>query len=54
MQINLDVPEINSSAIILAKRHGLTEVFGCARMYYGTAPKVDWNKIFGITTFELG
>ena len=54
MQINLDVPEINTSAMGLAKRHGLTEVFGCARMYYGDVPNIDWNKIFGITTFELG
>ena len=54
MQINLDVPEINTSAMGLAKRHGLSEVFGCARMYYGEAPNIDWNKIFGITTFELG
>ena len=52
--INLDVPEINTSAMGLAERHGLTEVFGCARMYYGDAPKIDWNKIYGITTFELG
>ena len=52
--INLDVPEINAAAMGLAERHGLTEVFGCARMYHGKAPRIDWNKIFGVTTFELG
>lgn len=52
--IYLDVPENNVSALQLAKRHQLTEVFGCARMYHGQAPQVPWNNIFGITTFELG
>ena len=52
--INLDVPENNAAAMGLAERHGMSEVFGCARMYYGEAPHIDWNKVFGITTFELG
>jgi hypothetical protein len=30
------------------------EVFGCARMYYGPIPDMPWDRIFGITTFELG
>lgn len=50
----LDVPEINIPAMNLAARNDMKEVFGCARMYYGTAPVVDWDGIFGITTFELG
>lgn len=50
----LDVPENNPAALALAARHGLAEVFGCARMYHGTAPALPWAGIFGVTTFELG
>lgn len=54
MNVYLDVPENNQAALDLASRHGLTEVFGCARMYYGEPTPMDWSRIFGITTFELG
>lgn len=50
----LDTPENNPAAIDLAKRHGMKEVFGCARMYCGSAPNLPWDRIFGVTTFELG
>jgi hypothetical protein len=50
----LDTPENNPEAIALAARHGMTEVFGCARMYNGPAPQLPWDRIYGITTFELG
>jgi GNAT superfamily N-acetyltransferase len=50
----IDVPENNPQAMALAQRHGLREVFGCARMYYGPAPLLPFNEIFGVTTFELG
>ncbi|MAS95871.1 MAG: GNAT family N-acetyltransferase [Verrucomicrobiales bacterium] len=50
----LDIPENNPEAVALADRHGMKEVFGCARMYYGAAPELPWDKIFGISTFELG
>lgn len=52
--IFLDTPENNPAALALAQRHGLTEVFGCARMVYGTAPDLPWSRIYGVTTFELG
>jgi len=52
--IFLDAPENNPAAMALAARHGLTEVFGCARMYYGPAPVLPAVEIFGVTTFELG
>jgi len=29
-------------------------VFECARMYYGKPPVVELDKIFGLTTFEVG
>jgi hypothetical protein len=52
--IFIDVPENNPEAMALAQRHGLREVFGCARMYYGPAPLLPFNEIYGVTTFELG
>jgi GNAT superfamily N-acetyltransferase len=50
----LDVPENNPQAMALARRHGLSEVFGCARMYYGPPPALPHGEIYGVTTFELG
>lgn len=50
----LDVPEINDGAMALVRQNGMNEVFGCARMYYGQAPDLPWDRIFGITSFELG
>jgi hypothetical protein len=52
--IYLDIPELNKDAVKLAKIYGMKEMFGCARMYHGKAPKLPYDKIFGITTFELG
>lgn len=52
--IFLDIPENNPSAVALAEKHGMNEVFGCARMYAGTAPPLPWEQIYGVTTFELG
>ncbi len=52
--IYLDVPENNPAAMALARRHGLREVFGCARMYHGPAPVLPEHEVYGITSFELG
>jgi GNAT superfamily N-acetyltransferase len=52
--IFLDVPEINRDAVALAERYGMKEVFGCARMVLGQAPRLPDDEIFGVTTFELG
>jgi GNAT superfamily N-acetyltransferase len=52
--IFLDVPENNPAALVLAARHDMFEVFGCARMYHGPAPELPWGNIYGVTTFELG
>jgi GNAT superfamily N-acetyltransferase len=52
--IFLDVPEKNAAALALAQRHGMQEVFGCARMYLGRPPSLPWSRIFGVTSFELG
>lgn len=50
----LDVPEINRAAVELAERHGMTVAFETARMYAGTAAKLPIERVFGVTTFELG
>lgn len=50
----LDVPENNPAAVDLARRHAMTEVFGCARMYLGPVPELAHQRIYGVTTFELG
>ena len=50
----LDAPENNTAAIELVHQHGMTEVFGCARMYLGPPPALAHERVFGVTTFELG
>jgi GNAT superfamily N-acetyltransferase len=50
----IDIPTINNDAVALVKKYNTTSVFECARMYFGGAPKIEMNKVFGITTFELG
>jgi len=50
----LDVPENNNDAVHLAKSLGMTVVFATARMYQKGLPNICNEKIFGITTFELG
>lgn len=52
--IFLDIPENNPEAVALAARHGLTECFGCARMVMGPPHRIPWERIYGVTTFELG
>lgn len=50
----LDIPENNPAAVEFVRQHQMTEVFGCARMYLGPAPVLAHERIFGVTTFELG
>ena len=52
--VYLDIPVINQAAVELTKAFNTTYVFECARMYYGKPPEIAVDKIFGITTFELG
>ncbi|MEA4917504.1 GNAT family N-acetyltransferase [Proteiniphilum sp.] len=53
-KIYLDIPEVNHAAIQLAENRGMKKVFGTARMYTKYQPDIDLNKVFGVTTFELG
>ena len=50
----LDAPENHPAAMALVAHHRMREVFGCARMYIGGVPDIDHDRIFGVTTFELG
>lgn len=50
----LDVPENNPGAMALVRARAMTEVFGCARMYLGPVPAIRHERVFGVTTFELG
>jgi GNAT superfamily N-acetyltransferase len=50
----LDAPENNPAAIAFVVQHQMIEVFGCARMYLGRPPTIQHERIFGVTTFELG
>ncbi len=52
--VYLDVPEVNGAAITLAERHQMTRSFETARMYTQTPPALPLDRIFGVTTFELG
>jgi len=52
--IFLDVPAINREAVALAEDLGLAPVFETARMYTGAIPQLQLDRLFGVTTFELG
>ena len=53
-EVFLDVPSINREAVALARDHGLAPVFETARMYTGPIDPVRLERVFGVTTFELG
>ncbi|WP_171239715.1 GNAT family N-acetyltransferase [Ruegeria sp. HKCCA5491] len=50
----VDMPQPNDAAFAMARQVGLTKVFETARMYSDHEPEIDLNRIFGVTTFELG
>ncbi|MCP1419072.1 GNAT superfamily N-acetyltransferase [Pseudomonas laurylsulfativorans] len=50
----LDAPQSNPAAMALVQQQAMTEVFGCARMYLGPPPAIAHERVFGVTTFELG
>ncbi len=53
-EVFLDVPSVNREAIALAQDHGLAPVFETARMYTGSIDPIRLERVFGVTTFELG
>lgn len=50
----LDIPEINPGAVKLVKKYSMKKSFSTARMYTKTPPKLPIERIYGITTFEVG
>ena len=52
--IFLDIPEVNRAACDLVKRHSMSAAFETARMYTGEFPRLPIDRLFGVTTFELG
>ncbi|MCW4009040.1 MAG: GNAT family N-acetyltransferase [Candidatus Bathyarchaeota archaeon] len=53
-EVFLDVPEPNEAAVRLAQQHGMQPVFHTVRMYTNQEPRLPLEKIFGVTSFELG
>jgi len=53
-EIFLDVPGINREATALAEDLGLAPVFETARMYTGGIAPLRLERVFGVTSFELG
>lgn len=53
-EVFLDVPATNREAIALAEALGLKPVFETARMYTGPIAPLRLDRVFGVTSFELG
>ena len=52
--VYLDVPVPSADALQLAENRNMQRVFATARMYCGPAPVLEMQRIYGITSFELG
>lgn len=50
----LDVPECNAAAVALATWHGMESVFDTARMDTGPVPDLRMERVFGVTSLEMG
>ncbi|MFI9646481.1 GNAT family N-acetyltransferase [Streptomyces sp. NPDC052040] len=52
--IAIDIPEPNKAAVALAERAGLAPSFETARMYTGPVRAFAEDRVYGVTTLELG
>jgi hypothetical protein len=52
--VYIDTPQVNTAALRLANRHGMTRSFETVRMYTNEIPNVDLSRVFGVTSLELG
>jgi GNAT superfamily N-acetyltransferase len=50
----IDVPELNRASLRMVESYGMEYFFETARMYKSGMPRLDLNKIYGVTTYELG
>ncbi len=53
-EIFIDVPTVNAYAVQLALSNGMKPAFTTARMYTKQAPNLPLEKIYGVTSLELG
>jgi hypothetical protein len=53
-EVFLDAPAVNRDAVALAEGLGLAPVFETARMYTGAVAPMRTDRVFGVTTVELG
>ncbi len=53
-EVFFDTPEVNKEAVEIAKFYEMEKVFETGRIYTKKEPDVPMNKVFGVTTFELG
>lgn len=53
-RIYIDIPEPNQLALDLVKRSGMKKIFETVRMYNRTIPNLPLDRIYGVTTLELG
>ncbi|MDM0032602.1 GNAT family N-acetyltransferase [Variovorax sp. J22P271] len=52
--VSIDVPLPNADAVAMARAEGMRSVFETARMYAGAAPPCELQRVYGLTSFELG
>ncbi|TPM41481.1 GNAT family N-acetyltransferase [Mesorhizobium sp. B2-3-4] len=52
--LNIDVPATQSDFIAALEAAGFSATFSTTRMYKGPPPRLDTNRMFGVTTLELG
>lgn len=52
--IYFDIPELNKEALRIAEKYKLQPVFDTARMYKNGHHDFPVEKVFGVTSFELG
>ncbi|KMS73953.1 GCN5 family acetyltransferase [Streptomyces viridochromogenes] len=52
--VAVDVPETNPAGVALAEEAGFTPSFETARMYTGPVRPHSQERVFGVTTLELG
>ncbi|WP_328498285.1 GNAT family N-acetyltransferase [Streptomyces sp. NBC_00414] len=53
-RVSIDIPETHTAAVALAEEHGLTPSFETARMYTGPVRPYATDRVYGVTTLELG
>ncbi|WP_405886022.1 GNAT family N-acetyltransferase [Streptomyces sp. NBC_01136] len=53
-ELAIDIPETNAAGIALAEEFGLAPSFETARMYTGPVRPFAGDRVYGVTTLELG